>query len=114
MNESLIWLIILLGVGTYLTRALPFIFKLDKWLSEDSQTLLSQFFQLMGPALIAALFAFSLDPSLFSNGITHEVIGTAIGFSTVVATFVLWKNTGICVFSGILAYAIFSYFVQSL
>ena len=110
MNESILFLIVLLGVGTYLTRALPFIFKLDKWLSEDSQTLVSQFFQLMGPALIAALFAFSLDSSLFSHGISNEVIGTAIGFSAVVATFVLWKNVGLCVFSGILAYAIFSYF----
>ena len=110
MNESILFLIILLGVGTYLTRALPFIFKLDKWLSEDSQTFISHFFQLMGPALIAALFAFSLDPSLFSHGISNEVIGTAIGFSTVIATFVLWKNIGLCVFSGILAYAIFSFF----
>jgi len=110
MSENILFLIILLGVGTYLTRALPFIFKLDKWLNEDSQTFIAQVFQLMGPALIAALFAFSLDPSLFSNGITNEVIGTSIGFATVVATFVLWKNVGLCVFSGILAYAIFSFF----
>lgn len=110
MNESLFLLIVLLGVGTYLTRALPFVFKLDKWLSEDSQTLLSQFFRLMGPALIAALFAFSLDSALFSNGLSDEVVGTGIGFITVIITFVLWKNVGLCVFSGILAYAIFSFF----
>jgi len=110
MSENVLFLIVLLGVGTYLTRALPFIFKLDKWLSEDSQTFTSQFFQLMGPALIAALFAFSLDPSLFSHGITNEVIGTSIGFAMVIATFVLWKNVGLCVFSGIIAYAIFSFF----
>lgn len=109
MNENILFLIIILGVGTYLTRALPFIFKLDKWLSEESQTGVSQFFQLMGPALIAALFAFSLDPAIFSNGLSHEAIGTTIGFSTVIVTFVLWKNVGLCVFSGILAYAIFSY-----
>jgi len=110
MHESLFLLIVLLGAGTYLTRALPFLFKLDKWLSEDSQTLLSQFFRLMGPALIAALFAFSLDPALFTNGLSNEVIGTSIGFFTVILTFVLWKNVGLCVFSGIFAYAIFSFF----
>lgn len=106
MSTSLLLLIIVVAISTWLSRVLPLLVNLEKWVGENNQGYFSQYFKLMGPALIAALLVMSLDKGLFVLSLSTELLSTVAGFSAVIILYVLWRNIGLCVFFGIVIYAL--------
>lgn len=90
MNTEL-WLVLLsIAVGTYLIRALPYLWmrqKLSKQKNEDTLANMPTWLTVLGPTMIAAMFGTSLVPTqldLMSWGVT------ALG---VLTTFLIWTRT---------------------
>lgn len=102
-NLLIIFAIITISIGTYLTRAIPLFINIEKLLGEKRKLFVRRFFYLMGPAIIAALFATSIDLSAFSIERLPEIISMISGFMGII-THLLLKNSGISVLVGLLCY----------
>ncbi|MCK5917818.1 MAG: AzlD domain-containing protein [Cocleimonas sp.] len=103
-NLLIIFAIITISIGTYLTRAIPLFINIEKLLGEKRKLFVRRFFYLMGPAIIAALFATSIDLSAFSIERLPEIISMISGFMGIIITHLLLKNSGISVLVGLLCY----------
>ncbi|MCK5895601.1 MAG: AzlD domain-containing protein [Cocleimonas sp.] len=104
-NNTLILIsIIIIALGTYLTRALPLFIDIEKRLDHHKKLLMRHFFHLMGAAIIAALFATSIDISAFSIGQRAALMNMISGFIGIIISYKLFKNSGISVLAGLVFY----------
>ena len=99
-----VYAVLLVALGTYLIRAVPFLLSARKEKSRKSRPQINLFFQLMGPSMIAAL----LVPSTgFTNSEDYfQILNYLIGFAGVGASYRLWKNPGICVLAGVVCFSV--------
>jgi len=96
--------VLLAALGTYLIRAVPFLLSARKEKSSKNHPQINQFFQLMGPSMIAALLVTSTG---FPNSKDYfQILNYLIGFAGVGASYWLWKNPGICVLAGVLSFSV--------
>jgi branched-subunit amino acid transport protein AzlD len=116
MSDNLLIIIgiIIIAMGTYLTRAIPLFINIEKLLGKKRKQLVRSFFYLMGAAIIAALFATSIDISAFSLARLPEVISMISGFMGIIMAHVLLKNSGISVLVGLFCYLVASLFFNGL
>lgn len=101
------WLILVsIALGTYLIRALPYLWmsrKLDQQASNDGIANIPLWLTVLGPGMIASMFGTSLvpiEPSLLSW------ISTAIGCG---ATYLVWRRTrsmGYPIIAGVLVFGL--------
>lgn len=107
-NLLLIISIIIIALGTYLIRAIPLFINIEVLLGEKRKQLVRRFFYLMGAAIIAALFATSIDLSAFSFTQLPTLISMLSGFIGIIIAYFLFKNSGISVLVGLISYLIAS------
>jgi branched-subunit amino acid transport protein len=107
-NLLIIMSIIAIALGTYLTRAIPLFIDIEKLLGEKRKQSVRHFLYLMGAAILAALFATSIDLSVFSASQLPALIHMMSGFIGIFITHLLFKNSGISVLVGLLSYFIAS------
>ena len=100
MKTDFIIAVLLIAVGTYLIRAVPFVLSSKKGTGKKSWNQINLFFQLMGPSIIAALLVVSVASSL-KTGDTSQLINITMGFSGVGLSHWLWNNSGISVLAGV-------------
>ncbi len=91
--------ILLVALGTYLTRVVPLSIKIKR--AEDIETLLSY----SSSALLSALFVTSLVS--FPLNISELGIST-VALIFVVLTYLTWKNLGLSVLVGVVGHLIFN------
>ncbi len=106
--------LITIAIGTYLTRAIPLFINIEKLLGEKRKQLVRRFFYLMGAAIIAALFATSIDISAFSLERLPEMISMSSGFMGIIMAHLLLKNSGVSVLAGLFCYSIASLFFSGM
>lgn len=107
-NGLIITSIIVIALGTYLTRAIPLFIDIEKLLGEKRKQLVRHFLYLMGTAIVASLFATSIDLSAFSANQPPALISMMSGFTGIFIAHLLFKNSGISVLVGLLSYFIAS------
>ena len=112
MSDQLLIIIaiITIAIGTYLTRVVPLFIDIEKLLGKKRKQLVRNFFYLMGAAIIAALFATSIDISAFSLQRLPEMISMISGFMGIIMVHLLLKNSGISVLAGLFCYLVASLF----
>ncbi|MBG55787.1 MAG: branched-chain amino acid transport [Deltaproteobacteria bacterium] len=96
--------ILLVAVGTYLIRAIPFILYARKGKKSKSHAKINLFFRLMGPSMIAALLVTSIGAPNSEEYL--QILNYLIGFSAVGLSYWLWKNPGICVIAGVICFSL--------
>ena len=82
MKIDLLTTVLLIAVGTYLIRSVPFALSSKKETEMKSRSQINLFFQLMGPSMIAALLVVSIESPLETHDYT-DLINTCIGFTGV-------------------------------
>ena len=92
--------VLLIAVGTYLIRAVPFVLSSKKVKGNKNQPQIKLFFQLMGPSMISALLVVSVESPLATLNYT-QLINAALGFAGVGVGHWLWNNSGISVLAGV-------------
>lgn len=107
-NFIIIICIVVIAIGTFLTRATPFIFNIENILGERRKESLRKFLYLMGAAIIAALLATSIDFEMALDQKAQKLFSMAGGFIGIVFAHLIYKNSGISVLFGL-----FSYFMVS-
>ena len=105
MKIDFIIAVLLIAVGTYLIRAVPFVLSSKKEGGKKSWPQINLFFQLMGPSMIAALLVVSVASPLQTQNFSH-LINVAMGFSGVVVSHFLWNNSGVSVLTGVFCFSI--------
>lgn len=100
MTIDLLTTVLLIAVGTYLIRAVPFVLTSKKKIEIKSRFQINIFFQLMGPSMIAALLIVSIESPLENHDYIDH-INTCIGFAGVGVSHWLWKNSGLSVLVGV-------------
>ena len=103
MKTDFIIAVLLIGVGTYLIRAVPFVLSSKKETGKKSWHQINLFFQLMGPSMIAALLVVSVASPLKTQD-TSQLINVAMGFSGVGVSHWLWNNSGLSVLTGVICF----------
>ena len=103
MKRDFIIAVLLIAVGTYLIRAVPFALSSKKVTGKKSWHQINLFFQLMGPSMIAALLVVSVASPLKTQD-TSQLINVAMGFSGVGVSHWLWNNSGISVLVGVICF----------
>ena len=103
MKTDFIIAVLLIAVGTYLIRAVPFALSSKKVTGKKSWHQINLFFQLMGPSMIAALLVVSVASPLTTQD-TSQLINVAMGFLGVGVSHWLWNNSGISVLAGVICY----------
>ena len=99
-----IYAVLLAALGTYLIRAVPFLLSARKEKSRKNHPQIKLFFKLMGPSMIASLLVTSIR--LPNSEDYFQILNYLIGFTGVGASYWLWKNTGICVLSGVISFSV--------
>ena len=99
-----IYAVLLAALGTYLIRAVPFLFSAKKEKNSKTHPQINLFFQLMGPSMIAALLVTSIGLPNSEDNI--KILNYLIGFAGVGASYWLWKNPGICVLAGVISFSV--------
>ena len=92
--------VLLIAVGTYLIRAVPFVLSSKKVTGNKNQPQLKLFFQLMGPSMISSLLVVSVASPLETEDYS-QLINAALGFAGVGVSHWLWNNSRISVFAGV-------------
>ena len=100
MKTDFILAVILIAVGTYFIRAVPFVLSSKKEIGKQNRHQINLFFKLMGPSMIAALLMVSVE-SPFEIEDNSQLINTALGFVGVGFSQRLWNNSGISVLAGV-------------
>jgi len=100
MKIDLLTTVLLIAVGTYLIRAVPFVLSSKKKPEMKSRSQINLFFQLMGPSMIAALLVVSIESPLETRDYT-DLLNTCIGFAGVGVSHCLWQNSGVSVLAGV-------------
>ena len=103
MKTDFIIAVLLIAVGTYLFRAVPFALSSKKVTGKKSWHQINLFFQLMGPSMIAALLVVSVASPLKTQD-TSQLINVAMGFLGVGVSHWLWNNSGISVLAGVICF----------
>ena len=103
MKTDFIIAVLLIAVGTYLIRAVPFALSSKKVTGKKSWHQINLFFQLMGPSMIAALLVVSVASPLKTQD-TSQFINVAMGFLGVGVSHWLWNNSGISVLAGVICF----------
>ena len=103
MKTDFIIAVLLIAVGTYLIRAVPFVLSSKKETGKKSWHQINFFFKLMGPSMIAALLVVSVASPLKTQD-TSQLINVAMGFSGVGVSHWLWNNSGISVLAGVVCF----------
>ena len=103
MKTDFIIAVLLIAVGTYLIRVVPFVLSSKKETGKKSWHQINLFFQLMGPSMIAALLVVSVVSPLKTQD-TSQLINVAMGFSGVGVSHWLWNNSGISVLAGVICF----------
>ncbi|MBC8258605.1 MAG: AzlD domain-containing protein [SAR324 cluster bacterium] len=103
MKTDFIFAVLLIAVGTYLIRAVPFVLSSRSATEKKNRTQIQLFFQLMGPSIIAALLVVSLESPL-EPGASSQLVNAAFGFAGVTVSRWLWNNSGISVLAGIVCF----------
>ena len=99
-----VYSVLIAALGTYLIRAVPFLLSARKGKNSKNLPQIKMFFQLMGPSMIAALLVTSIG---FPNSEDYfQIVNYLIGFAGVGASYLLWKNPGICVLVGVLSFSV--------
>ena len=99
-----VYSVLIAALGTYLIRAVPFLLSARKKIRIKNYPQIKLFFQLMGPSMIAALLVTSIG---FTNSEDYfQIVNYLIGFAGVGASYLLWKNPGICVLAGVLSFSV--------
>ena len=99
-----IYTVLMAALGTYFIRAVPFLLSARKQKRKKNHPQINQFFQLMGPSMIAALLVTSIRlPNLEDY---FQILNYLIGFTGVGASYWLWKNPGICVLAGVISFSV--------
>ena len=101
--------VLLAALGTYLIRAVPFIFSAKKGKSSKSPPQIKLFFWLMGPSMIAALLVTSIGSP--NSEEYSKILNYLIGFAAVGVSYWLWKNPGICVIAGVICFSLSQLFL---
>jgi branched-subunit amino acid transport protein len=114
LNDSLILIsIILIALGTYLTRALPLFIDIEKRLGSQRKVIVRHLLSLMGAAIIAALFATSIDLSAFSAEQRPALINMLSGFIGITIAYRRFKNSGVSILTGLVFYLISSLLITA-
>ena len=114
MSDSLVIIsIILIALGTYMSRTIPLFINIEALLGEKRRQLVRHFFSLMGAAIITALFATSIDLSIFSVEQLQASISMLSGFIGIIIAHFLFKNSGVSVLIGLLSYLAASLLVSN-
>jgi len=100
MKTDFILAVILIAVGTYFIRAVPFVLSSKMETGKQNRHQINQFFKLMGPSMIAALLVVSVE-SPFEIEDNSQLINIALGFVGVGVSHRLWNNSGISVLTGV-------------
>ena len=103
MKTDFILAVILIAVGTYFIRAVPFVLSSKKETGKQNGRQINLFFKLMGPSMIAALLMVSVE-SPFEIEDNSQLINTALGFVGVGFSQRLWNNSGISVLAGVVCF----------
>ena len=103
MKTDFIIAVLMIAVGTYLIRAVPFVLSSKMETGKKSWDQINIFFQLMGPSMIAALLVVSVASPLKTQD-TSQLINVAMGFSGVGVSHWLWNNSGISVLVGVICF----------
>ena len=103
MTMDLLTTVLLIAVGTYLIRAVPFVLSSKKETGKKSWHQIKLFFQLMGPSMIAALLVVSVASPLKTQD-TSQLINVVMGFTGVGVSHWLWNNSGISVLAGVICF----------
>ncbi len=103
-NNLLIISIILIALGTYMSRAIPLFINIEALLGEKRKRLVRHFFYLMGSAIIVALFVTSIDLSIFSIEKLQVLISMISGFIAIIMAHFIFNNSGISVLIGLISY----------
>ena len=103
MKTDFILAVILIAVGTYFIRAVPFVLSSKKETGKQNRRQINLFFKLMGPSMIAALLMVSVE-SPFEIEDNSQLINTALGFVGVGVSHRLWNNSGISVLVGVVCF----------
>ena len=103
MKTDFIIAVLLIAVGTYIIRAVPFVLSSKKETGKKSWNQINLFFQLMGPSMIAALLVVSVASPLKTQD-TSQFINVAMGFLGVGVSHWLWNNSGISVLAGVICF----------
>ena len=103
MKTDFIIAVLMIAVGTYLIRAVPFVLSSKKETGKKSWNQINLFFQLMGPSMIAALLVVSVASPLTTQD-TSQLINVAMGFLGVGVSHWLWNNSGISVLAGVICF----------
>jgi len=99
-----IYAVLLAALGTYLIRAVPFLFSARKEKKSKNHPQINLFFQLMGPSMIAALLVTSISSP---NSVdSSQILNYFVGFVGVGVSHWIWNNPGICVIAGIACFSI--------
>ena len=104
MKTDFIIAVLLIAVGTYLIRAVPFVLSSKKKTGKKNQSQINLFFQLMGPSMIAALLVVSIESPLETHDYT-DLVNACIGFAGVGVSHWLWKNSGVSVLAGVVFFS---------
>ena len=99
-----LYAVLIAALGTYLIRALPFLLSARKENNTKKHTWKKQFFQLMGPSMIAALLVTSIGS--INSADFFQILNYLSGFTGVGASYWLFKNPGICVLVGVVCFSI--------
>ena len=99
-----VYAVLLAALGTYLTRAVPFLLSARKEKSIKNRPRVSIFFRLMGPSIIAALLITSIGAPNSED--SSQILNYLIGFTGVGVSHRLWKNPGICVLAGVICFSV--------
>ena len=103
MNTDFVIAVLLIAIGTYLIRAVPFVLSSKKETGKKSWLQINLFFQLMGPSMIAALLVVSVASPLKTQD-TSQLINVILGFTGVGMSHWLWNNSGISVLAGVICF----------
>ena len=103
MNADVIVAVLMMAVGTDLSREVPFGLSSKKETGKKSWHQINLFFQLMGPSMVAALLVVSVASPLKTQD-TSQLIKVAMGFSGVGVSHWLWNNSGISVLAGVICF----------
>lgn len=117
-HKQLILTILLIGLGTYLMRAVPLLIAISMGRRERTgvsgqrgNRIVSTSLSLVGPAIISALLALSLVPAGPASNFVEHLIRNVIAAAIVCVVAARWRHVGLTVLTGIVSYWLVSLFL---
>lgn len=111
IRPEILALCVVIGLATYLIRFIPFLMALRLGNREDGDTQSSPtnskgflVLELVGPSIVAALLGTSIVPQPGEAEFGPQLLRGLLALAPALISAVLWKNLGLTVSVGIVAY----------